>query len=598
MKKLLLVLLSAWPCAATLTISSATMPTADGRAFNVVMSSAYVSGATTGCFTFSGGSATPVNAAAATAVWTTGTTATVTTAAPFYVGDVPVVSLVASPTCGLIGAGGIAATSNATATNNSDYRAAGDAFWATRIRYQGSPSNATDGNGYPHAINFASPTGSMDFALSTGGTACVWMIQYDNAVSLYTAGVVVSRTALASATTYTEVCNTVGIATQSLTQSSSVSHYGGGPGPSQATAGFTAFRCTSCVFTTLPAANPVIAAIGASYVDLTDGGGATPNVDRNEYGLLKAVMGVTVQGHSQSGVAFCPVTAGHISFTAAADMGLAGGATPILGKMEPDPNDIISGVTQSVYTACITTAINAIMASATAPPHLLVWGMYPINFTGSQCASGCTTLYNGWMKTGVANAANANVIYIDTSALPNGGADWIDGLETNSGCNTVPNTGTGDLIATPDPSANHPCPATAVGQLGYGKMANREIPLIAGFINGSSWTVSGTTSGTVIVNLTLTLPNSATWFDRVTYTSSNVLDTVCLGASCGTGSATLPASQGANTVPLTITSNTAGSRTLTPSAAPAGWQLPTATTISLSGGTITPKAGTFFLGQL
>lgn len=589
------MLLCAWPCAAALTISSATMPTADGMAFSVVMSSAYVSGATTGCFTFTGGAAPSTNAAAATAVWTSGTTATVTAAFPFYIGDTPVVHLVANPTCGLVGVGGNAAISTATATNNSGYVGASDPSLATKIRYQGSPFTGTDGFGSPHVATFTGPTGSLDFNLSTGGTACVMAFQYGNGITLYTNDVPGSRTAFSTATTYTELCNTVGVGQQSLTQSSATSVYPG-PGPSGGggvTADFTAFRCTGCVFTTLPALNPIIVEIGASYVDLTGGGAATNNVDQNDSGLLKSAMGVTVQGRSKSGIPFCPVTTGNISFTAGPDMTLYGGATPLVGKVEPDANDVLNGVALNTYTACITTAANAILANGTPPSSkLFFWGIYRGPWTNSGPCNGlsssdCVDLYNVALAAGVAAVGNPNVVFIATAKLPNLGPDWIDGLATNASCAVTPNAGSGDLIIISDPSAmgDHPCPATAVGQLGYGKMANRSIPVFAGAITGSSFTSTGPTSGTGSISQSMALPNGATWVDIITVTSSNALDTICLNGTCGRGSLILPASLGINATSVSV-NGSAGTRTLTFSGAATGWVIPAPMTITLAAATV------------
>jgi len=572
-----LLILIASPVFAALMISSAVVGV-DGRSFTITMNGNSMSGSTANCFTFSGGAAAQFNGPAASATINgSGSTITVVSVAPAYAFDTPAIALSSSPTCAISGSTGNASSSNATATNGSGYYPVGDSHWTGDFQFQGSPLISTDGNGYPNTAQFNSPTGSIDFAVtSSAGTIALWILSANTAVSLYIDGVLNSRVVPGgSYASYQEIIFNgldTGAHTFSLVQS--------GTGAPFSNADFQAIRIPGAVFTALPSLRPVITACGASIVDLTGGGSSTANADQNNWGLLKTVIGTTTQGRSYSGQTMyttlrdgCPTS-----------MVLAGGGSPLIGWLEPDPNDINAGTSLANERAAVQTAVTNIMANAHPPSKLFVAGIYPNTMNNSTVCSGlsstdCAALYNGAIAAGVAAAANANTTFIHTQALTSGGPDWINTL---SSC-----TGSNDTI-----DGVHPCAATSIGQPGYGKITNRQAPLFSGVINGSSFSISGPSSsivGTASSPFTATIAGTgATWVDPITITSTVSSDTICqVGGLCSYGSLTIPASIGASSFGFTISAETAGARTLSYSGLADGWVAPSSNIITASsGGTI------------
>lgn len=568
----------------TFQVSSATVGS-DGRTFTATMNGTYTSG--TCAFSFSGGSASQFNAGAATVTPTGGSaTITVVAAAPAYHGDTPVIALSTGGSC--TGSTGAAASSTATATNGSDYYAAGDSHWSTLVTYQGSPSIGTDGNGYPNTPVWLSPNGSLDFALtSSAGTIAVWTQNGSQALTLLVDGAISSRVALASGSAYAETAFT-GLDTGAHTFKARLS----GTGAAWQAAVIEALRCPSCVFTTKPASLPLMGIMGASAADITGGGGATPNADRTDYGL----MPVVTQGQSFSGQNMYLQIQGNCPTS----MVPQGGASPAFAILTPDSNDVKNNVSLANETAAVSACVASIMGTASPPAKLFVRAPYiaPANDNAGSVCTGlterqCFGAYAQAVQAGVVVAANANTTFVPTftctapyasGCISSGAPDWMNIVASASA------TCAGDTLGEDLQSdAGHPCPATAVTQPGYGKLANREIPIQAGVTSGASFAASGPATGvqgSASGAFTATLGGTATtWLDPVTITSTNSGDTLCVGGTCGTGAVTSLASIGTHTFAFTVNAVSTGSRTISYGTLAAGWIAPSSNAYSASAAT-------------
>jgi hypothetical protein len=246
--------------------------------------------------------------------------------------------------------------------------------------------------------------------------------------------------------------------------------------------------------------------------------------------------------------------------------------------LEPDGNDV--GVTsQANYTAAVAGVLTNIAGNGHPPTTLFLAGIYNGGYGGGggTCvglsSTQCSGLYNGWMYTGYQNAAVPGAVFIHTEALPNGGPDWMN-VTQNGSCAATPGAGSGDMMPN-----NHPCPATRIGQWGYGNIVNRQIPVFQAVLLGYSFSASATTGyGCSTVTLTIPGGNSVVgtpyWMDTLTATSSNASDTLTFTGSAGsTHSASLAVSSGANPVRLNIC-GPAGTRTISWSNLADGWVSP------------------------
>ena len=569
--------ISITPPVSAFTILSASVD-ALGQTVTATISAAYTSGSTASCFVLSGAAAPAFNATPVSiAATASSATVTIVAAGPAYKPDMLTVALAASPACAMIAGTSTAGSSSVTATNGSYYYAAGDSHWSS-IRNQGSPGNVTDGNGYPHSILFSSANGSQDFTAQLGGsTLSLWSIQYGNAITLWVDGLINSRVALAAGATYIQTqftgLDTTASHTYRIEQSGTSSAF--------QTAGLAAINVPAgTTFGALPAARAIAAGCGSSAWNMTGEpatGSGTNNADQTHWGLLSAAYGITFQGYSNAGQNLYITLAGAcpgnvVPYTAVA---------PSLELLQPDSNDLAHSVTLANYQAAAQTVVTNTMANAAPPAKLFVIApnvTANLNTTIGNCATSaaaCYASYTASLAAGVAAAANANTTFVHTVSLASGAPDWLNSL-----CSP---TAGADLQS----DCLHPLAATALASPGYGKFANRYAPIVSGVQNGASWAVSGTTTGAGSVTLALAIPggNSTvgypTFQDPVTYTSSNLSDTVCLGAVCGTGAATMAAGVGLASVPFTV-SGAAGMRTLTPSGLPDGWVAPAATSITLS----------------
>jgi hypothetical protein len=260
-------------------------------------------------------------------------------------------------------------------------------------------------------------------------------------------------------------------------------------------------------------------------------------------------------------------------------MVLGGGATPLVGLMEPDPNDITNNVSLANVQSAAQTVVTNIMANAHPPTKLLFLGLMPGTYGNSGACNGlstaaCYAAYTSAEAAGVTAAANANTTFVHTQQLASGAPDWFSAA-TNTNCAASPGTGTGGTI-----DGTHPCPSTAVGQLGYGQIANRLAPVLLAATGTASFTISGGASSgnqyTPSTAFTVTLGGAGTtWVDVVKISSTVASDTICIVSSvCGQGSVTLPASWGTQTFSFTVRPITTGARTISYGSLADGWLAP------------------------
>lgn len=227
-----------------------------------------------------------------------------------------------------------------------------------------------------------------------------------------------------------------------------------------------------------------------------------------------------------------------------------------------DYNDHSSGTSAAMVGACMNTLLTNIEAMTDPPTHILVFGNLP--FTAPIDPS---------FDVAIAAALAGHPTACFAERL-----DWID---------TVAWTGsTGDRQS--DQVHVHASSKTPP-LFGYAKLANRENPIAQGWINGSSFNISGSSTGTVGLSTNLSTVPTGGWLwdgnETLTITSSVSTDTVCIGASCGTH--TITATPGAGTTPtVSIRPATVGSRTLTSSGLANCWTAPSPFTLTAGAGTV------------
>jgi hypothetical protein len=576
--RLAALFLLAFPAWATYTVSSATVQ-AVGYQIVANVSSPFVSGSAAGCFSISGGASTQSNVVSSV-TWTSGSAPVINLTGPVYAPDTVTVNLLVG--CAVVTSAGVALGSSVTATNSSGYYAASSAHW-TGCTVQGSAATGTDGNGYPQSLTWNSPTGSMDCNLtSSGGTIYLWMLQLNNAITMLVDNVISSRNVLSSGGTYAETSFSgldTGAHTFSMRQSSASSTW-------QA-AIINAIRIPSAVQATTPAGSILAGACGPSTTDMTGSGSATNNVDQTDKGILGQALGVTFQGRSFSGQNLFTT----LRDSCPAGIVPGGGGTETFAFLENlAANDAITNVSLANDTSAAQTLVTNTMANAHPPAKLFVEPILPgpnyVN-AGGTCsgltATQCWALYSAAVDTGVTAAANANTTLVHTTALPNGGPPWLSQVVSASG------TCAADTTSDWQSDGLHPCPATQLATQGYGKVANRMVPIINGVTLGHSFTAAAT-AGYGCSTVALAIPGGSTatgnpkWADVLTATSSNTSDSVIFSAAGSTQSAhsaTLVGNAGTNTVQASVCGPT-GIRNVTYSNAAEGWVVPAPTSVTIN----------------
>lgn len=233
-------------------------------------------------------------------------------------------------------------------------------------------------------------------------------------------------------------------------------------------------------------------------------------------------------------------------------IGYQGATVPVLFLAgSTDYNDFVAGTSAAAVGTCMNTLLTALDGLSNPPTHIIVGGNLPF-----------VSPIPGTYDTAIAAAVALHPRACFAPRLT-----WI---------NTVAWTGsTGDrqsdqLHIEGNDDGN-----------GYWKMANRELPITAGYLSGASFSAPSA-SGTSSATITLTLPGAATWVSGLTATSSNASDTLSFaGGTPANHAVTLSAPPGTNTVALTV-SGTAGSRTITYSSPAECWTVATPTSVTIT----------------
>lgn len=296
-----------------------------------------------------------------------------------------------------------------------------------------------------------------------------------------------------------------------------------------------------------PAARPVIVEVGDSVAQ--PGGSQQITDSRLDHDFLSAyALGAVDQHPGWSGYEIC---CGQLEALGPANtVASALGSTPVVAFLEGGGNDGGARIPLGTFRAAVDAMIARIQANSPPPSNIIFVGM------GSCCVSGNLS-YPTYTAEIQASAAAHGILYTDTSL-------WL--------AHNVGRQSDGVHLA-------------AAGEAVF---ANRYIPIKAGYLLGSSYTMTGPSSGasgSPSTNFTVSLQGGATF---ATDTDSVCRQTIRLSdggnggiftpqfGSPGTGSLTVsPCSTRANSWTFTYTPASGGAKTITAtSATPLLWHDP------------------------
>lgn len=297
-------------------------------------------------------------------------------------------------------------------------------------------------------------------------------------------------------------------------------------------------------FGSRPAARTVIGECGDSLVSLA--GSQKPADSRTGHMWLSTYPLGGVSQHP--GAAGAQVSGGGgLATTCPANL-VNFGSTPIVDYLRGGNNDALAAVSLPTFRAAADSYIAGVKANALPPTNIVVIGLIQI---AAYYPLSTVNTYNAQWQ---AAAAAANVTFVDPSL-------WIDGAANRQSDNIHLNS-TGEQV-----------------------FANRLIPISAGFLLGSSYTVSGPSTGLTGVpstSFTLTLRGSATFVadsDSVARQTITLNDggaggtfTTSVGPT-GTGPLAVTASSGTSWT-FTYTPASVGTKTISFAASQAGWTNP------------------------
>ena len=444
------------------------------------------------------------------------------------------------------------------------------------------------GLGYSSMAAWNSALGSIRVNVASATEIDIWAFEYDNAWCLQQDGVDVgTRQKFGVGTVMVDAVLATGLSGTHLYRI-----LGCAGATSYQTAVVAAMRFVGGTLTgTAPAALPIVTCFGDSIC----GSGSAPDDSRTmDFWLGALNNGYSAQIATYAGMLVSG--AGGLA-TRTSVLQLYGNGPPAITVLEGGTNDQAASVPTgpgSTFRTAYSSMIAGAKAVANPATHLIVraplpnadtnsanWGLYVTDVAAAATAAGVCVEH-----TGTDTSAGG------TYTMPGGAPNWINPASTEAGCTSqsYPPTPTADTQ-----EGIHPCAAATLAGDGYGKVANREAPVWAGYTSGSSFTVTGPATGTTGANLTLTLalPGAATWIDQVVATSSVPTDCMSFNnGPCTYGSATLPVSNGNNSVTLSVRLSTVGSRTITYSGTADCWTVPVPTTLTATTGA--PVSGFLF----
>ena len=319
---------------------------------------------------------------------------------------------------------------------------------------------------------------------------------------------------------------------------------------------------------------PVIEEIGES----NSGSGGSGPVDEFQYtqgiATMYSTLGVANQYYAAAGQVVAVVKndaqylANYVS------------GTPALAVVSEYANDAVAMTNTTTYTADFEILLCNLLNIAacgngnlntTPPANVLVRGP-------TLSLSGTTAAYGTAMQaavTAVNMAQGTNIKYYPSLS-------WI--LQSPTGCpgNSPPHAN--DLNSV---DGEHLCGALSLSEGGQGKIANNEIPIYAGMINGSSYTFTCPGTGTVNKSLvcTFTLPAGTTWtgsLEPMTLTGSGV-------SSPYSGGVSLPVPSSGTSFTVSVQPWAVGTLTLTPTAGAAAWTDASPRVVTVSAQSPTPS---------
>jgi len=549
--------------AANLTMSSATLA-ADGVSLTIPFTAtcqtplspaAGIAGFTVNYQTVNSGSAVGT-----TSVTASGCTVTVKLVEPVSIDEVLLISLASTTGAGyLTDASGNTPTGQTIAvTANSEWRAADGPSMSGKYQAEGANTQAT---AYTYQVNFLGADGCYRIN-ATASQVDLFAFNYSNHWVLRQDGVTIQDWGQStSAATFTE---------QGLVTGLSGSHEYGFCAINPQNNGLNyaslfRIRVTGTVGAQ-PAVKAMIAAVGDSITALYGPQAVTDSTTGDLY-QVASVLGYADQFAGSPGATVC--SGGNTIQNLVPYMAFSGSFPLAFMAGSSGYNDYSTGTTASALGTCWGTLLTEMDNLVNPPTHIVVTGM--LSFV---------TPIDPSYDLAIAAAVASHPRACFASRL-----SWIDTAAWNGS--------TGDRQS--DQLHIHGSSAST-SLTGYAKIANRELPIAAGYTSGASFTVTGGAgSGPLFSSsppFTAALPGAAIFADPVTVSSSIATDIICIvGSACGTGSVTLPANWGSHAFQYTIAPATAGPRTLGYSGLANCWTAPSPTAFTATG---TPPRGFLF----
>jgi hypothetical protein len=517
---------------------------------------------------------------AVASVTSSGCTVTVTFGRPVNVEETPHVDLSSAT-----GAGYLTDASGNTPTGQSSFSVSNGTEWhqiagaSMSGKYMAEGSHY-DSSGFPDAIEFLGPGGDVS---TSGADGCVRINATANALDLFVFNYT-SHWVLRSGGTQLHDWGSIGATT--WTEQGLVSGLSGTKeydfcqdNPAAGYSDAWEIRVTGTI-NAAPARKPLIIAGGDSLRQYWSG---------TDSALTDATLGDVYQVAQQFGMADQFV--GWAGFSVCGGSGGLEGLIPYqfgtvsasevfkvaLIAWSSGGNDVSAGATPAQLGACWTTMLASINALTNPPEYIIAEGLPPE-----------VTPYAGTYDAAIAAACAAvsNCRFVHTASPA-----WVN----TTICAGEPGGSSGgdrhsDQI--------HICGAAAGSGIGYAKVATyREIPLIAGILNGASYQFSSSTTtgiqGTAITGFTVAPVSGAAFSGDQTVTLSDSGHSgafSCTGAS-GTGSVTLTPAVN-STVTCSYTSIVTGTVNLIATNGQDNWLNPSSIPLTISA---EPATGTYFL---
>ncbi len=337
------------------------------------------------------------------------------------------------------------------------------------------------------------------------------------------------------------------------------------PAPSPATL-LRSIRCVGSLGTR-PAARLIIAANGDSITVPAGSDATTDDRYSHFWGSTEAIGGSVIQHSGSSGQQVCG--GGGIAADAASRVSNLGG-TPLLALLQGGNNDHTAGTSAGTFRGCWDTLLTNTNGVGSPPTTIISFGILPCCVSGNIDYSA----YNAQIAASC--AAVGNCTYVDTGLwLAFNAGKQSDGIHLSFGAPFCTDFTKGENV-----------------------FCNRFIPITAAAALGSSYTLSGPSTGTVgspSTNFTVTLQGGAQF----------VLDSDSVGRqtiTCADGSqgGTFTPSVGSpGTSTVDITQTTGSTFTFTYNAASTGAKTISCTPKAVSGtqGWVAPANLTYTAGS-